>query len=218
MVVNFTQLLAREHEGKLGKEADKFITYSVEGALRIEALLKALLTYWETTEQGQDHFDPVDCNVVLAKTLANLQAVIAQSGALVTSEPLPTVVAEQVMLIQVFQNLIANSIKYSGDRTPRIHIAAERNAEGWLFSVRDNGIGIDPQDADRIFGMFKRLHGPDIPGVGIGLALCKKVVERHGGRIWVESAIGQGAAFRFTVPSRNAAAIRASGQLGGKTK
>ena len=210
MVVNFTQLLARENEGKLGEQADKLIAYSVEGALRIEALLKALLNYWETTEHGQDTFGPVDCNDVLVETLANIQSVITQSAAVVTSASLPTVLAERVMLMQVFQNLIANSIKYKGERTPRIQIAAEKNAEGWLFSVSDNGIGIDPQDAERIFGMFKRLHGPDIPGVGIGLALCKKVVERHGGRIWVESQAGQGATFKFTIPSRHVAVSRSA--------
>jgi two-component system, chemotaxis family, CheB/CheR fusion protein len=210
MVVNFTQLLARENEGKLGEQADKLIAYSVEGALRIEALLKALLNYWETTEHGQDTFGPVDCNDVLVETLANIQSVIAQSSAVVTSASLPTVLAERVMLMQVFQNLIANSIKYKGDRTPRIQIAAEKNGEGWLFSVSDNGIGIDPQDAERIFGMFKRLHGPDIPGVGIGLALCKKVIERHGGRIWVESQARHGATFKFTIPFRNLAVSRST--------
>jgi light-regulated signal transduction histidine kinase (bacteriophytochrome) len=180
----------------------------VEGALRIEALLKALLTYWETTEQRQDSLGPVDCNDVLVKTLTNLEAIIAESGAIVTSEPLPTVVADQVMLRQVFQNLIANSIKYRREETPRIHITAQTDAQGWLISVRDNGIGIDPKDAERVFGMFKRLHGPDIPGAGIGLAICKKVVERHGGRIWVESETGQGATFKFTISARNIATGR----------
>jgi PAS domain S-box-containing protein len=208
MVVNFTQLLAREHRGKLGEQSDKFIGYSVDGALRIEALLKALLTYWETTEQSRDTFSVVDCNDVLAQTLANLEGVIAQSGAIVTSEPLPVVIAEEVMLRQVFQNLIANSIKYRSRETPRIHIAAVQDREGWLFSVKDNGIGIDPKDAERIFGMFKRLHGPDIPGTGIGLTLCKKVVERNSGRIWVESEAGLGATFKFTIPARNAATSR----------
>ncbi len=201
MVVNFTELLGREYAGKLGEEADKFISYSVEGALRIEALLKALLAYWEVTEREQDSFASIDCGAVLAKALLNLQAAIAQSGAIVTSDPLPTVVAEEVMLMQLFQNLISNSIKYRGEETPRIHVSAERDAEGWLFAVRDNGIGIDPQDADRVFGMFKRLHGSEIPGTGIGLALCKKVVERQGGRIWVESETGRGATFKFTIPS-----------------
>jgi chemotaxis family two-component system sensor kinase Cph1 len=132
--------------------------------------------------------------------LLNLQAAIAESGAIVTSGPLPTVAAEEVMLMQLFQNLISNSIKYRGEETPRIHVSAERGAEGWMFSVRDNGIGIDPQYADRVFGMFKRLHGSEVPGTGIGLAICKKVVERQGGRIWVESEAGHGATFKFTVP------------------
>ena len=189
--------------GKLGEEADKFISYSVEGALRIEALLKALLAYWEVTEREQDSFAPIDCNAVLAKALLNLQAAIAESGAIVTSDPLPTLVAEEVMLMQLFQNLISNSIKYRGEEAPRIHVSAERDAGGWLFAVRDNGIGIDPQDADRVFGMFKRLHGSEIPGTGIGLALCKKVVERQGGRIWVESEAGRGATFKFTIPGNH---------------
>jgi two-component system CheB/CheR fusion protein len=200
MVVNFTELLAQEYAGKLGEEADKFISYSVEGALRIEALLKALLAYWEVSEREQDSFASIACGAVLAKALLNLQVAIAQSGAIVTSDPLPTVVAEEVMLMQLFQNLISNSIKYRGEEAPRIHVSAERDAEGWLFAVRDNGIGIDPQDADRVFGMFKRLHGSEIPGTGIGLAICKKVVERKGGRIWVESEAGRGATFKFTIP------------------
>jgi PAS domain S-box-containing protein len=200
MVVNFTELLRREYKGKLGADADQFISYSVEGALRIEAMLKALLAYWEITEREQDTFAPIDCGAVLAKALLNLQAAIAGSGAIVTSEPLPTVVAEEVVLMQLFQNLVSNSIKYRGEGTPRIHVSAERDGEGWVFAVRDNGVGIDPQDSERVFGMFKRLHGSEIPGTGIGLALCKKVVERQGGRIWVESQRGKGATFKFTIP------------------
>jgi light-regulated signal transduction histidine kinase (bacteriophytochrome) len=203
MVVNFTELLRREYAGKLGAEAEKFISYSVDGALRIEALLKALLAYWEVTEREQDSSAAVDSGAVLAKALLNLQAAIAQSGAVITSGPLPAVAADEVMLMQLFQNLISNSIKYRGAQTPAIHVSAERNAEGWLFAVRDNGIGIDPQDASRVFGMFKRLHGREIPGTGIGLALCKKLVERRGGRIWVESEAGQGATFKFTIPAGN---------------
>jgi two-component system CheB/CheR fusion protein len=202
MVVNFTELLGREYAGKLGEGADKFISYSVDGALRIEALLKALLAYWEITDRERDSFAPIDCGTVLAKALLNLQVAIAENGAIVTSDPLPTVVAEEVLLTQLFQNLISNSIKYRGKEAPRIHVSAERDAEGWMLAVRDNGIGIDPQDADRVFGMFKRLHGSEIPGTGIGLALCKKVVERKGGRIWVESEIGRGAIFKFTIPDR----------------
>jgi light-regulated signal transduction histidine kinase (bacteriophytochrome) len=203
MVVNFTELLAREYEGKLGKEADTYISYSVEGALRIEALLKGLLAYWEVTEREQGSLASVDSGAALAKTLLNLQTAISQSGAIVTSDRLPTVVAEEVMLMQVFQNLISNSIKYKSEEAPRIHVSAERNAEGWLFSVRDNGVGIDPKNADRAFRMFTRLHGRELSGTGIGLALCKKVVERQGGRIWVESEVGRGATFKFTVPGRH---------------
>jgi light-regulated signal transduction histidine kinase (bacteriophytochrome) len=201
MVVNFTELLGQEYTGKLGKEADQFIAYSTEGALRIEALLRALLAYWEVTEREPGVPGAIDCNAVLAKAQLNLQASITQSGAAITSGPLPTVVAEEVMLTQVFQNLLSNSIKYRSEEPPTIHVSAERSAEGWQFAVRDNGIGIDPQDTGRVFGMFKRLHGSEISGTGIGLALCKKVVERQGGRIWVESETGLGATFKFTIPN-----------------
>ena len=211
MVVNFTQLLGQEYAGKLDKEADNFISYSVEGALRIEALLKALLAYWEVTEQGHNSLASIDSSVVLGKALLNLQVAIAQSGAMVTSDPLPSVIGEEVMLMHVFQNLISNSIKYRGEVAPRIHVSAARDSLGWEFAVRDNGIGIDPQDSDRIFGMFKRLHGSEIPGTGIGLAICKKVVERQGGRIWVESEAGKGATFKFTIPNGRQEAVPSLG-------
>ncbi len=201
MVVNFTELLGRTYKAKLGDEGDQLISYSIEGALRIEALLKALLAYWEVTEREQNSFALVDCHAVLAAALSVLHEAIGQSGAIVTSDALPTLVAEQVVLLQLFQNLISNAIKYRGEEPPRIHINAERDSGGWVFSVRDNGIGIDPQDSERVFGMFKRLHGTEIPGTGIGLALCKKVVERQGGRIWVEPGTGTGGTtFKFTVP------------------
>ncbi len=201
MVVNFTELLSQEYRGKLDGQADQFISYSVEGARRIEALLRALLAYWEVAERERDISASTDCGAVLEKTLLNLQTAIAESGALITCDPLPTVVAEEVLLMQLFQNLISNSIKYRGEEAPRIHVSAERVTEGWLFAVRDNGIGIAPHDADRVFGLFKRLHGSEIPGTGIGLAICKKVVERQGGRIWVESETGRGATFKFTIPA-----------------
>ena len=199
MVVNFTELLGREYSGQLGKEADKYISYSVEGALRIEALLKALLAYWELTERKNDSLAPVDCGAALAKSLMNLQVAIGQSGAIITSDTLPTVMAEEVLMMQLFQNLISNSIKYRSEETPRIHVWAAKISDGWQFAVRDNGIGIDAHDTERVFGMFKRLHGNNIPGSGIGLAVCKKVVERQGGRIWVESEAGQGSTFKFTI-------------------
>jgi chemotaxis family two-component system sensor kinase Cph1 len=122
---------------------------------------------------------------------------------MVTHDELPTLIAEEVMLMQLFQNLISNAIKYRTTATPKIHVSAEKDTEGWTFAVRDNGIGIDPQDVKRVFGMFKRLHGREIPGTGIGLALCKKVVERQHGKIWVESEVGRGATFKFTVPNNH---------------
>ncbi|MEO8662188.1 MAG: chemotaxis protein CheB [Bryobacteraceae bacterium] len=202
MVVNFTDLLGREYAGKLGPEADSFIAYSVEGALRIEALLKALLTYWAASDL-EPTLTSVNCATVLSKAIANLQIAITESLAVVTFDPLPTVVTEEVMLVQLFQNLLSNSIKYRAEESPCIHISAEVLADEWVFSVRDNGIGIDPEDASRVFGMFKRLHGTEIPGTGIGLALCKKVVERQGGRIWVEPGTGPGAVFKFSLPNRH---------------
>ncbi len=200
MVVNFTQLLAIEHSGKLGAEADKYIAYSIEGALRMEALLKEILKYWEIN-QDAERSSVVDCNEVLSHTLLSLKRAIEGSGATVTADPLPSVVAREIMVTQLFQNLISNSIKYRSETPPRIHISAERTAEGWLFSVRDNGIGIDPTFAERVFGLFKRLHGKEIPGTGMGLALCRLLVERCGGRIWVESQSGCGAVFKFTIPT-----------------
>lgn len=169
--------------------------------MRIEALLKDLLNYLEVTERDRDRLSPVDCNRVLSQALLFLRIAIQQSGATVTADPLPTVVAQEVMLTQLFQNLIGNSIKYRGEAAPTIHISVERTEEGCLFSVRDNGIGIDPADSERVFGMVKRLHGKELPGTGIGLTLCRKVVERHGGRIWVESETGRGATFKFTIPT-----------------
>jgi len=199
-VVNFTELLGREYAGKMGSEADKFIGYSVAGALRIEALLKALLAYWEVGERKTDNFAAIDCGAILAKAESNLQAAIDHSGAIITTDPLPTVIAEEIMLLQLFQNLISNSIKYKSAEQPRIHVSAEREPGGWMLTVRDNGMGIDPEDTDRVFGMFKRLHGSEIPGTGIGLALCRKLVERQGGRIWVKSTPGHGSEFTFTIP------------------
>jgi light-regulated signal transduction histidine kinase (bacteriophytochrome) len=162
--------------------------------------LKALLSFWEVTGREQEIFKTIDCGTVLAKALSHLQETISKSGAMITHSELPTLLAEEVMLMQLFQNLISNAIKYRGAEAPKIHVSAEEDANGWTFAVSDNGIGIDPQNAKRVFGMFKRLHGRDIPGTGIGLALCKKVVERQQGKIWVESEAGLGATFKFTVP------------------
>lgn len=201
IVVKFTKLLAQEYRGKLGKNAETYISDSLDGALRIEALLKALLGYWKITERSGLTLSSVDCNQMLSRTLRQLQVAIRKSGTTVTSGTLPTVVAEKLMLEQVFRTLIGNAIQYRSEAAPSIHISAENTSGRWLFTVRDNGVGIDPKQAEQVFGMFKRLHGNELPGTGIGLALCKKIVERHGGRIWVEPAAGRGAAFRFTIPA-----------------
>ena len=199
-VLDSIELLAQESKRKLGADAGKYLASSVAGALRMEAILKGLVRYWEVTERSGESLSPVDCNHLLSQALLNLQPEILQSRATVTSDPLPTVVADEVMLLQVFQNLIGNSVKYKSKEVPKIHISAMRTGERWQYSVRDNGIGIDHADAARVFDMLRRLDGNGVPGPGIGLALCRKVVERHGGRIWVNSELGQGAAFRFTIP------------------
>jgi signal transduction histidine kinase len=200
MVLTFTQLLAKENEGKLGAEADDYLSGSLGGALKMDALLRDLLNYWEVTERSGESLSPVDCGKVLAEALVNLREQMQKSHAIVTFDAMPTVVADEVMLVQVFQNLIGNAIRYSGKEIPKIHISAVRAGERWLFSVRDNGIGVAREDAERVFDMFERPDGREVRGTGVGLALCRKVVERHGGRIWVESEAGNGAAFRFTIP------------------
>jgi signal transduction histidine kinase len=200
MVLDFTQLLAQESEGQLGMDADKYLASCVAAALNMEAILKEMLRYWEVTERSGNSLSPIDCNRLLSQALVNLQSEIRKSGAIVTSDPLPALVADEVMLLQVLKNLLGNSIKYRGAAMPTIHVSAVRVGERWQFTVRDNGIGIHPADATRVFDMFRRLDGNGVPSTSFGLALCRKVVERHGGRIWVESEVGRGAAFRFTIP------------------
>ncbi len=203
MVSSFTQLLAETYQGKLGADADDYIGYVVEGAVRMQHLINDLLTYSRVGRTGYE-MAPTDCTEVFNDARANLAKAIEEYGAAVTADPLPSVLAERFHLLQVFQNLIGNAIKFrKGDEPPRVHIQACRQGHEWLFSIRDNGIGIDPQYADRIFLVFQRLHSrKKYPGTGIGLAICKKVVERHGGRIWVESEQGRGSTFYFTLPAR----------------
>jgi light-regulated signal transduction histidine kinase (bacteriophytochrome) len=201
IVTSFTQLLSKEYKGTLDEKADKYIAYAVEGAERMEALLRAMREYWEASERGEDHRTAVDGNEVLHTALLNLQETIAKTGATVTHTPLPSVWAQEGVLVQVFQNLVGNAIKYRSEEPPRVHVSAAENSAGeWEFSVRDNGIGIAPEFTETIFTMFSRLNGNKYRGSGIGLALCRKVVERLGGRIWVESELGRGSDFRFTIP------------------
>ncbi|HUW50649.1 MAG TPA: ATP-binding protein [Sulfuricella sp.] len=201
MVASYTQLLARRYQGKLDQDADEFIAFAVDGANRMQRLINDLLTFSRVGTRGQP-FAPTDCNAVLRDVLDNLQLSIEESGASVISDPLPTLMADASQLTQLFQNLIANAIKFHSGQAPQIHIGARRQDMEWIFSVRDNGIGIAPEFFERIFVIFQRLHSrAQYPGTGIGLAVCKRIVERHGGRIWVESELGQGSTFSFTLPA-----------------
>jgi PAS domain S-box-containing protein len=200
MVASFTQLLARRYKGKLDEDADEFIRYAVDGVTRMQNLINDLLAYSRVGTRGKTP-EPTDCNVIAERVLANLARAIEESGAAVTANDLPEVMADPTQTEQLFQNLIGNAIKYRGDRTPVVSVTAADEGEWWHFVVRDNGIGIDPEYKERIFVIFQRLHGKEeYEGTGIGLAICKKIVERHGGRIWVESRKGEGSAFHFTMP------------------
>lgn len=202
MVASYTQLLARRYKDKLDSDAQEFIHYAVDGASRMQALINDLLSYSRVGTKG-GRLEPTSSEAALERALANLRLAVQESDAAVTHDALPTVVADPVQLTQLFQNLVGNAIKFRGAGAPRVHVSAERRSDEWVFSVRDEGIGIDPQYRERIFVLFQRLHGRgEYPGTGIGLAICKKIVERHGGRIWVESAPGQGSTFHFTVPTR----------------
>jgi PAS domain S-box-containing protein len=201
MVSSYLKLIERRYKGKLDSDADEFIEFAVDGATRMKALINDLLTY-SRIGTGKQELQWTDTQAVLNQVLADLRPTIEDSGAVVTSDPLPTLVAVEGQLDQLFQNLISNAIKFSSEKPPEIHIGAERVNNTWLFSVRDNGMGIDPQHAERIFVLFQRLQSRgQYPGTGIGLAICKKIVDYHGGRIWVESSPGQGATFYFTIPT-----------------
>lgn len=201
MVASYTQLLARRYQGKLDADADEFIAFAVDGATRMQQLLKGLLAYSRVNTQGQP-LQLTNSEVVLEQALANLQLMIVENQAIVTHDPMPAVLVDKTQLLQLFQNLISNALKFRAEEPPQVHISARQQGQEWLFSVRDNGIGLESQDVDRIFVIFKRLHTrQEYPGNGVGLAICKRIVERHGGRIWVESQPGQGAIFYFTLPA-----------------
>ena len=205
MVASYTQLLAKRYRGKLDADADDFIGFAVDGAHRMQALVNDLLAYSRVGTRGHE-FVSTEAETVLDTALSNLKASIEDNHAIISHDPLPTVPADATQFCQVFQNLIGNALKFHGPEPPRIHVSAQQQGGEWCFSVRDNGIGIDPQNSDRIFVIFQRLHaGREYPGTGIGLAITKKIVERHGGRIWVESEPGQGSTFSFTIPDVKAA-------------
>lgn len=201
MVTSYLQLLERRYKEKLDQDAEEFIGFAVDGASRMQTLIQDLLTYSRVGTRGAA-FEPTDCNEVLGRVLTNLEVAIEESGAEISCGTLPNIAVDSSQLSQLLQNLIGNAIKFRGDSPPRIQVEAQQRDEDWLFSVRDNGIGIDPRHGERIFQVFQRLHGiGQYQGTGIGLAVCKKIAERHQGQIWVESEEGAGATFYFTIPA-----------------
>ena len=201
MVTSYLQLLESRYRDQLDEDARVFIGYAVDGARRMRGLIEDLLSYSRVGTRGKP-FEPTDCAQVVKQALLDLRAAIQESQAQIVEEELPTVMADATQLAQLFQNLIGNGIKFRGDTLPEIQISAERCDGEWQFAVRDNGIGIPPEYAERIFVIFQRLHTRnEYPGTGMGLAICKKIVERHGGRIWFESEPGKGSSFYFTIPT-----------------
>ena len=199
-ISTFTQLLAQRFEHSLDAEAREYVAYAVEGAKRMNLLIHDLLAYARIATQEVPS-ERIDMGEALASALISLRTAIAESEAVITHDPLPEVRANQLQMSQVLQNLLSNAIKYrNSNRTPEIHISVSKMPGEWIFSVQDNGQGFDPAYANRIFGVFHRLHGRDVPGTGIGLSLCKRIVERHGGRIWAKSTPGQGSTFSFSLP------------------
>jgi PAS domain S-box-containing protein len=199
MVASYTQLLARRYRGQLDQDADDFIGFAVEGVTRMQRLINDLLAYSRVGKRAEAK--PVELEHVFATARANLEAAIADSGAVITHNELPVVHFDEVQLLQVLQNLIGNAIKFRGAEPPRIHLEVRRAGREWIVSVADNGIGIEPQYFERIFVIFQRLNAREqYPGTGIGLAITKKIIERHGGRIWVESRPGKGTTISFSIP------------------
>jgi PAS domain S-box-containing protein len=202
MISSYLQLIERRYKAKLDTDADEFIRFSVDGAKRMQSLINDLLTFSRVGTRGKP-FERVETEKTLGEALANLEVAIEESGGKVTHGPLPAVNGDPGQLTQLFQNLVGNAVKFHGKDPPEVRVEATHNDSQWEFAVRDNGIGIDPNHFDRVFIVFQRLHGRDeYPGTGIGLAICKKIVERHGGRIWVESEPGKGSAFHFTLPDK----------------
>jgi light-regulated signal transduction histidine kinase (bacteriophytochrome) len=200
MVVSYTQLLASRYKGKLNADADEFIGFAVDGAIRMQQLIQDLSSYSRVANRGET-LELTQSQAACGTALSNLRGSIEDAGAVLNVGPLPAVLADATQLTQLFQNLIGNAVKYRNQRRPEIQVAARPNGDEWVLSVKDNGIGIEPQYSERIFQMFQRLHArEEYSGTGIGLAICRKIVERHGGRIWVESRPGNGSTFLFTIP------------------
>ncbi len=198
MIASYLELLENEYNDLLNDEGRQYIAYAVDGAYRMKGLINDLLDY---SRVGKDLAAKLtDCEFTLGAALHDLQMQIDECGAIITHDPLPKIVADETQFVRLFQNLISNAMKFRGTDSPKIHISAKQTEKEWHFTFRDNGIGVDPKHAERIFVIFQRLHNRDkYPGTGIGLAVCKKIVEFHGGRIWIESTLGKGSAFHFTV-------------------
>jgi PAS domain S-box-containing protein len=211
MISSYLQLIERRYKGKLDKDADEFIAFAVDGANRLQDMITGLLAYSRVETQGKS-FEKVDFSEVLRIAILNLKVAIQESDALITNDPLPIVEADGGQFVQVFQNLIANSIKFRSEKQPHIHICAKLISEiegskipdAWQFLVKDNGIGIETQHKERLFNIFQRLHRSEYSGVGIGLSVCKRIIQRHGGNIWFESEFGKGSTFYFTIPIKEA--------------
>ncbi len=200
MVSNYAELLARRYRGKLDADADEFIGFTVDGVSRMQALLDALLDYSRVGTRGLELVE-VDAAACVREAMANLALAVEENRAEIHFDGLPRVVADARQLVQLFQNLLGNAIKFHGEESPRVEIRAKRRTGEWRFAVEDNGIGIEQEHAERIFVVFQRLHSRQrYPGTGIGLSICKKIVERHGGRIWFESRPPKGTTFFFTLP------------------
>ncbi len=202
MISSYTQLLAQRYKTQLDEDARDFLKFAMDGANRMQKLINDLLTYSRLGTRGKP-LKPIDCHTVLGQTLANLRKVIQDNHALVTNDDLPTVMADEAQLVQLFQNFISNAIRFHSKKQPRIHISAEEKDEEWIFSIQDNGIGIESEFKDRIFVIFQKLHSKEkYPGTGMGLAICRKIAERHGGRIWFDSVPDKGSIFYFAIPKK----------------
>ena len=201
MVATYSELLMRSFRDQLGSDGAEYLNYVLQGALRMEQLLKNLRAFTLVSTAPREPVDYVDSGTILDRALANLRPAIVESGALITRRPLPKVKLQDFRLEQLFQNLISNALRYTRAARPEINVSAEPDGNGWRFAIQDNGIGIDPRYKEQIFDLFKRLHSvAEYPGTGMGLAICKRIIERAGGRIWVESAPGRGSTFYFTLP------------------
>ena len=201
MITLYSQLLEKRYKNRLDEDADDFIEYIVENAKRMKYLIDDLLEYSRVTSTAKE-FKNIDLEKVLEKILSNLSMLIVENNVDVTHDPLPTIFADKNQMMQVLENLITNAIKFRSKKSPKIDVSAQRDEKEWIFAVKDNGIGINPKHQEQIFEVFKRLHTREqYAGTGIGLSIAQKIIERHNGRMWVESELGKGSTFYFTIPN-----------------